>query len=407
MGEILFLAHRVPFPPDRGDRIRAFHVLKRLAELAPVHVGALAESEADVAAAESLGGWAETVHVGRRRISKPLAGLKALATGKPVLLPYFDSADLREWTVKTLAERPIDTVFVFSVQMAQFVPALPEGLRFVMDFVDVDSAKFSAYAREGAVPMRWVDRREARKLADFERATAARADASLFVSETEAALFRESVAPKGARIEALENGIDWRFFDPAADFAPADAPSEGRLIVFTGQMDYRPNIEAVAHFARGVLPAIRAAHPGARFAIVGRAPTPEVERLAREPGVIVTGAVPDIRAWLAAADCVVAPLLTARGIQNKVLEAMAMARPVIASGPAFEGIDAQPGEHLFVAGDAGDFAAKADRLLSCPEEAEALGQAARAHVRRRYDWTTTLAPLAGLTGRVAKRSAAA
>ncbi|MCA1749303.1 MAG: TIGR03087 family PEP-CTERM/XrtA system glycosyltransferase [Parasphingopyxis sp.] len=407
MGDILFLAHRVPFPPDRGDRIRSFHILKKLAELAPVHVATLAENDADMAAAGALGEWTATSHVVRRNISRPAAGLKALASGKPVLLPYFDSAELRHWVARTLDERPIDTVVAFSVQMAQFVPKLPAGVRFVMDFADVDSAKFAAYARTGPGPMRWVNAREARKLAGFERATAARADASLFVSEPEAALFRETVAPADARVEAIENGIDWRFFDPAADFPRVEGTGEGRLIVFTGQMDYRPNIEAVTHFVRDILPQIRAAHPDARFAIVGRAPTSEVERLARDPAVTVTGAVADIRGWLAAADLVVAPLLAARGIQNKVLEAMAMAKPVIASRPAFEGIDAEPDTHLLVAEDADDFAGQASRLLAAPDEAEALGTAARAHVRRRYDWATTLVPLAALTGRAQSRSAAA
>lgn len=407
MGEILFLAHRTPYPPDRGDKIRSFHILERLSALAPVHVGALAESAADREAAAALGAWAESWHVAPRRASKIGAGIKALAAGQPVLLPFFGSAELRRWVGRTLAERPIDTVVAFSVQMAQFVPDLPPDVRFVMDFVDVDSAKFAAYAAAGSGPMAWVHAREARRLAAFERETAARADVGLFVSAAEAGLFRETVAPPGASVEALENGIDWRFFDPGADIPPAADRGEGPLIVFTGQMDYRPNIEAVVHFARHALPVVRAAHPDAAFAIVGRHPAAEVERLAELPGVRVTGGVADIRSWLAAADIVVAPLLTARGIQNKVLEAMAMARPVVASAPAFEGIDAVPGDHLLVADGADGQAAAVLRLLRAPGEARALGEAARAHVRRRYDWATTLGPLAGFVGRAAARSAAA
>jgi glycosyltransferase involved in cell wall biosynthesis len=167
-------------------------------------------------------------------------------------------------------------------------------------------------------------------LLDFERATARRADVSLFVSEAEAAMFAQAARVPQADIRALDNGVDLEFFSPGGDFAAIDKPG-APLIVFTGQMDYRPNIEAVTSFAREAFPAIRAVHRQATFAIVGRGPASEVTALGALPGVVVTGAVPDVRGWLAAADVVVAPLRIARGIQNKVLEAMAMGRPVVAS----------------------------------------------------------------------------
>jgi sugar transferase (PEP-CTERM/EpsH1 system associated) len=270
-----------------------------------------------------------------------------------------------------------------------------------MDFGDVDSAKFAEYAAKGAGPMRWVNRREAQRLAAFETATAARADAVTFVSEAEAALFRRGTGL--GNIHAVSNGIDLVRFDPSADFdrLPAAEAGEGGLILFTGQMDYAPNVDAVSWFAAEVMPPVR----GARFAIAGRNPTAPVRALAGGR-IIVTGEVPDIRSWLAAADIVVAPLRIARGIQNKVLEAMAMAKPVVASPAAFEGIEAEAGRDLIVADGAPAMAAAVQRLLEVPGEAAALGRAARMLVERTYSWQQRLAPLADIV-RPSPRKAAA
>ncbi|MBX9728555.1 MAG: glycosyltransferase, partial [Sphingopyxis sp.] len=177
--------------------------------------------------------------------------------------------------------------------------------------------------------------------------------------------------------------------------APPSDPA-APLAVFTGQMDYRPNIEAVSEFARIILPRWRESEPGARFAIVGRAPTGEVKALAGLPGVIVTGEVPDVRPWLAAADAVVAPLALARGVQNKLLEALAMARPVVASPGAAEGIDADHGIHLIVADGAGPTAAALVSLGSDSRRAAAMGAAARERMIGLYGWDARLAPIKGL-----------
>jgi sugar transferase (PEP-CTERM/EpsH1 system associated) len=284
--------------------------------------------------------------------------------------------------------------------MAQYLPAEPSR-RVIMDFVDVDSAKFAAYAESARWPMRWIYTREARLLLAFEQAIAKRADASLLVSEAETALFRRNTGAE--RVHAVENGIDTALFDPAAAFDPVD---EGpALIVFTGQMDYRPNVEAVTWFAEQILPRIRTAHPEARFAVVGRNPSDAVRALAAHEGVIVTGEVADVRGWLAAAAVVVAPLKLARGIQNKVLEAMAMARPVVASTAAAEGIDHDG--TIVVGATAAAIGEAVARLLSEPRQAEELGRGARARVIARYGWTARLAPLDALAGLSARLGEAA
>jgi sugar transferase (PEP-CTERM/EpsH1 system associated) len=379
MSDLLFLAHRIPFPPDRGDKIRSWHILKHLAGLTRVHLACFADDEADAAhlpaLREALPGLGET-HVEIRRTGRAAAAARALLEGKPVSLTAFDSRAMRAF-VEQLAPR-VGTIFAFSGQMAQFVP--PRA-RLVMDFVDMDSAKFAAYAEAGG-PLAPLYRREAAKLFAFERETARRAAVSLFVSEAEASLFRARTGLPNIR--ALQNGVDLDFFRPGAvDRAEAPHP----LIVFTGQMDYPPNIEAVRGFVADVLPRL----PGATFAIVGRNPTDAVKALA-SGRVLVTGQVPDVRPWLAAADVVAAPLKIARGVQNKVLEAMAMARPVVATPAAFEGIEAEPGRDLIVAEGAEAVAA----LLADPSRAAQLGAAARRQMERAYAWQARLAPLAGL-----------
>lgn len=390
MREILFLAHRVPWPPDRGDKIRSFHILKKLQSIAPVHVGTFADDVRDLECAEGERAGLASMHVELRDKPNWFSGLEALASRLSISQTAFGSRSMQAWVEQLLASGTISHVFVFSGQMAQYVPAAFDG-RFIMDFVDVDSAKFESYAKEGNALMRWVYSRESKKLAQYEAEIATRADMNLLVSEPEAALFRSRTG--AAKVAALGNGIDTAFYDPKAAFKKLHPVFPDPLIVFTGQMDYRPNIEAVSDFARNALPTIRKAHPETTFAIVGRNPTPAVVELSAMPGVQVTGAVDDVRSWIAGADVIVAPLRIARGIQNKVLEAMAMAKPVVASTAAAEGIDAVDGEHLLIATNVADEAAKVSALLADTEERLRIGQAARAHVMAHYGWDAQLAPL--------------
>jgi polysaccharide biosynthesis protein PslH len=406
-GDILFLAHRIPYPPDRGDKIRSWHMLKHLGGLARVHLACFADDEADAAHLPALrtamGRGLGEAHVEVRYTGRLKAAAQALAAASPISLPLFSSAALQRFVSDLLASGRIGTIFAFSGQMAQFVPERAPQ-RFIMDFVDMDSAKFAAYAEEGRAPLSWLYRREAEKLFAFERATAARADVSLFVSEAEAALFRRKTDLPNADIRAMQNGVDLAFYDPLADF-PKLAPVSGPLIAFTGQMDYPPNVEAVTLFARDVFPLVRKVRADARFAIVGRHPTDAVKRLGQVENIVVTGPVADIRTWLAIADVVVAPLRIARGVQNKVLEAMAMARPVVASSAAFEGIEAEPGRDLLVAEGAQSQAEAVLKLLE-PPAAQKLGRAGRAQVEAAYRWEAQLAPLTDIVSGTRRRVAA-
>ncbi|MEH6756861.1 MAG: TIGR03087 family PEP-CTERM/XrtA system glycosyltransferase [Parasphingorhabdus sp.] len=396
MGEILFLTHRVPWPPNRGDKIRSHHMLRKLMQYRPVHLACFADVETEAAEDSDIKASLASMQITVRNKSNWRAGIEALASGKPVSLTSFESSKIRSYVSNILKTRPIDCIFVFSGQMAQFVPVDFAG-RLIMDFADVDSAKFESYADEGSGPMAWINRREGKLLRAFEQKVGALADHSLFVSEEEAELFRQRSGLSDEKVKAVGNGIDLEFYDPAK-VQPVEGPHSGPLIIFTGQMDYRPNVEAVVSFATAVMPAIMKQHPEAQFAIVGRMPTADVLRLNSNNGVIVTGSVDDIRSWLKAADIVVAPLRIARGIQNKVLEAMAMGKPVVVSSAAAQGIEAIDGEHFHIAENPQQEARLVCDLLSDSERARRLGDNAAALIRSSYSWQMRLAEIPGLCG---------
>jgi polysaccharide biosynthesis protein PslH len=396
MAGVLFLAHRVPFPPDRGDRIRSHHLLKALAKLAPVHVGCFGEGDAD--AERALAALAASQCVVACTKPLPLAGVEAVLAGKPVSLTAFHSRALAAWVRETIARETIEAIVVFSGQMGQYVPVDFKG-RVVIDLCDVDSAKFQSYADTGERV--WLNAREARLLAAEEERLGQRADATILISEAEAALYRSRLRnPAKVNVQVIGNGIDAAFFDPAATTPhPALTGSAGPHFVFTGQMDYRPNEQAALWVIEALLPALRARMPEATFHIVGRNPTPKLMAHHGAPGVRVWGEVPDVRPFLAAAEAVLAPLLIARGVQNKVLEAMAMARPVVLTPEAATGIAAEDGAQWLVCPpDAPAMAERIAALLADREAAPHIGTAARQFVLDHHGWDAMLTPLGALIG---------
>ena len=383
MANLLYLAHRLPFPPNKGDKIRSYHLLKHLAQQHRVFVGTFVDDPEDEAHVDTLRALCSGLHVSRLRPSRArFSSLMGLLDGEALTLGYYRDAALQRWVRETVHRERIDVVVVFSSSMAQYAQGL--GLPMLVDFVDVDSSKWTEYAARHRWPMSWVYRREGEQLLAYERAVAARSARSFFVTENEAALFR-SLAPESARTcEAMCNGVDADYFAPdsscSSPYEAAELP-----VVFTGAMDYWPNIDAVTWFAAEMLPRLRARWPALRFHIVGRNPTPAVLALSAE-AVNVTGTVPDVRPYLQHAAVVVAPMRIARGIQNKILEAMAMGRPVVAARQCAEAIMARRGTELIDAADADDFVREIDALLCAPARAAAMGEAGRRRVQHDYGW---------------------
>jgi polysaccharide biosynthesis protein PslH len=388
VANLLYLVHRLPYPPDKGDKVRSYHLLKHLLRGHRVFLGTFVDDEQDIPHIETLRSLCAGLHVVHlRRNAARVRSLGSLVGGQAMTLGYYADAGLAEWVTRTVREQAIDTAVVFSSSMAQYVEDI-DGLRMVVDFVDVDSAKWSQYAKARPWPLSWLFRREGGRLLAYERQTAQRARRSFFVTDNETELFR-GLAPECADlVEAMSNGVDADFFSPAAGrvspFRADEVP-----IVFTGAMDYWPNIDAVEWFARDMLPALRQSRPAVRFHIVGRSPSAKVKALASE-AISVTGTVPDVRPYLQHAAVVVAPLRLARGIQNKVLEAMAMGRPVVASATCVQPIDARHGIELFAAAESADFVREIEALLGDGPRAAAVGAAGRQRVLDRYSWAAHL-----------------
>ncbi len=408
--EILFIAHRMPFPPDRGDKIRSHHLLRRLAGLAPVHVATFADDERDLAEEVELAAIACSYCLVRRIKPLVVAGLQSLVQRAPVSLPAFANPELAAYVERVLRERSIGTIYVFSGQMGQYIPAWFKG-RVIFDFVDVDSAKFEAYAARDRGLRRWINAREARLLRIEEERQARRAQVSLLVSSEEAAMFRARLAEQGAadcKVLALRNGIDSKYFDPDA-VRPVAAMQRvmGPRLIFTGQMDYDPNIEAALRVIERLLPRVRERIPDASFHVVGRSPAEELVRHHGANGIHVWGGVDDIRPWLRAADIALVPLEIARGIQNKVLEAMAMALPVIMSRAAETGIGGSAGTHYITGDSDDDLVDRVIAMVSHPRLGIAMGKEARRFVVENLSWQASLAPMAKLLGlRETRRDAA-
>jgi sugar transferase (PEP-CTERM/EpsH1 system associated) len=396
VAKILFLAHRVPFPPNKGDKIRAFHELKHLAGRHDIWLGAPADDAADLAhlasAAKEFRG-AYFGHVGLWQTGVNLAG--ATLSGAPLSVRRFFHPGLMHWCDDVLREVEPDLVFVFSSAAAQFVQGRLKGkTRLITDFVDADAEKWRAYEAASRGPKRALYGAEFRRLIRYETEIAAASAASIFVSETERKIF-SGLVPGAANLHVVPNGVDTDFFRPQETFGAADPGA----IVFSGTMDYKPNIEAVSWFANDVLPLVRRRVAHAHLNVVGAKPAPAVLALAKIDGVAVTGSVTDMRPWLQQAEAIVAPLKIARGIQNKVLEGMAMARPVVTTPEALDGIAARPGIDLLVARDAADFA---DQVITVLEgrAPESLGAKARAAVIEHHSWAHHLDRLDELIARV-------
>jgi polysaccharide biosynthesis protein PslH len=386
MARILYLVHRLPYPPNKGDKVRSYHLLRHLAERHEVLLGTFVDDPEDEVHVDTVRQWCADVKAVRLHPRRAkLASLTGLLRSEPLTLAYYRNAELTAWARAQQA----DAAVVFSSSMAPYADGFTGPV--LVDFVDVDSAKWTDYAGNHRWPLSWLYRREGRELLAYERAVAAKATQSFFVTDKEVALFN-GLAPECAdRVQAVGNGVDTAYFAPLPDRPnPYDA---GELpVVFTGAMDYWPNVDAVSWFVAEMLPALRARWPRLRLSIVGRSPTAAVKALAGD-AVVVTGTVPDVRPWLQHAAVVVAPLRLARGVQNKVLEAMAMARPVVAASSCVEAIDAVPDRDLAAAGTADEFVATIAAWLAAPEHAERVGLAARACVQAHYGWSARLAPL--------------
>lgn len=382
---ILYVAQRVPYPPDRGDKITTYNEIRHLAQSHEVAVACLADGVADLANVEPLASLVASVdavplHAGAARIR----ALSALAMGGPFSVAYFNERLLHEKVAARTAEKPFDAVIVYSSGVAQYAEPL-HGVPRIMQFADLDSLKWAQYAEKARFPKSWLFRREYRLLLEYERHIARSFDHSLVCTRVELDDLQRLIP--GVAASCVGNGVDLDYFRPTA------AAKKEFDLVFTGVMDYPPNVEGVVWFCEQVLPLIRREVPGATFTICGSRPAPQVLDLGRIAGVTVTGRVPDVRPFLEQASVCVVPLRIARGIQNKLMEAMATGLPTVTCRASFSGIEATPGVDIEVADTPEAFATATIHLLKDPQRRDRMGVAARTCMERNYLWEHQLAKL--------------
>jgi sugar transferase (PEP-CTERM/EpsH1 system associated) len=398
--KVLILTHRLPFAPNRGDRVRAYHIIKELAKHASVHIVSLVHDAAEAAEAEPMrrsGLKVTTARVSRaRNLARGAAGLLSTTPLTHLLL---DSPEMRGAIEESLRDGDPDVVLAYCSGMARFALEAPlNRFPFVLDLVDVDSGKWADFAKVASGPKRWLYRREARCLSAFEAAAARRAVATTVVTAREAEAL-ETLCPD-ARAHVIANGVDLQYL------APQDAPSRDPEVVFTGVFSYAPNADGAVWFARHVWPLVKTRVPGARLTLAGASPLRRVRQLADDdPSITVTGLVPDIRPYLWRSAVAIAPLFEARGLQNKVLEAAAAGLPSVVTSAVWAGLPPQGRAACRLANEPEPFAAAVLDLLSMtPADRRAVAE--RSNLGS-LSWPACLAPFATLIESAARQTSPA
>jgi polysaccharide biosynthesis protein PslH len=395
---ILFLAHRIPYPPNKGEKIRSYNMLNYLRRRHEVHLATLIDESKDLGHVAHVSTLVanliyDIIHPRLRMFISVLGFIRS----RSISVSCFYSRKVQTGVDRLLKQYDFDAVICSSSQMADYLfrSRCPnEKLKrpmWLMDLMDVDSYKWRQYAEGSSGVRRWIYNRESKYLSRHEERILEEFDSVMLISEQEKNTLLKQVSADN--VQAISNGVDLEYFNPSYG---GKISKQGPVLVFTGVMDYRPNVEGVDWFVRNVFERIRRDFSNATFYIVGSHPSPRVERLRRFPGVHVTGFVQDIRAYLASADVCVVPLKMARGVQNKVLEAFAMGKAVVCTPEALEGINASPGRDVFVADDAAMFGSCVLRLLENVSLRKRLEINARQCVETSYSWEKNLAPLENL-----------
>lgn len=393
--DLLFLCQRIPYPPNKGDKITTFNILSRLSQVANIHLGCFYDDPNDGQFVQHLDEWCvdSRIELLDSRFAK-LRALPNLAFRGSLSEKYFFSRTLNDWISQKLNNRTIERVFVYSSAMMQYIPEGRFSLaQSVCHFADMDSDKWSQYASKVTWPKSWVYKREGNTLLAFERKHASKFGSIGFVAERESELFGQLIPEMSGRSRIYCNGIDPVFFNHLADY---ETPFENftKNIVFTGAMDYFPNEEAVIWFATKVFPRLSAPDENIRFYIVGSNPSSAVKRLQEIPNVIVTGRVPDVRPFVALADLSVAPMLTARGIQNKVIESLALGTEVLATPLTIDGLKEKTASFVYSAQSPEQMIQRATEILgrdySDVESRQTRRQLLNRTIMADYSWDSTM-----------------
>jgi sugar transferase (PEP-CTERM/EpsH1 system associated) len=396
--KILFISHRVPFPPNKGEKIRTFHQLKHLKELGHhIHLFSPYEDKTELAHFNQLREtWCTSVEATPLK-PKVIRLLTGLVKGQPMSVANFYDKTLQQKFDQFLSGNTVDAIICSASSVAEYIfkstalPALDKKPLLIMDFMDVDSDKWGQYQQSSSFPMSMVYAREQRLLAEYEKKIVKKFDASYLIAQAEVTLFNQSVM-QSDKVHVMGNGLDTSVFYPSKVKQPNPAP----VFLFTGVMDYKPNEDAVIWFVNTCWPSIITQHPNARFVIAGMNPSADINQLANDKSIEVTGFVDDILPYYHQADIFVAPFRLARGVQNKVLQAFACALPVISTPMGAEGILCQADQDILIASIPEEFIAQANQLIAQTELAKSIGQSALHIIKQHYSWQGQLQPLVNL-----------
>ena len=388
--KILFLAHRIPYPPNKGDKIRSFNELKYLSEKNTIYLGTILEEKSERQYIPFLEPYCKEIYT--VCFNKKINLIKRFLTENPFTVSNFYDNSLQSYVDKIIAEKDIDFIICFSSSMAEYVfrnPLFKAGklskIKLIIDYIDLDSDKWLQYSKYTKFPLRQIYLEEKKRLFAYEIKINQAFDYSIFVSERETKIFKK-LYPKARNIIVIPNGIDFEYFTPPKKKLPNRQPS----LVFTGVMDYFANIDGVKWFCKNILPKIKVQIPDIRFYIVGMKPTKAVRKLSKLEGVIVTGFIDDIRQYYWMADVCVIPLRIARGLQNKLLEAMATGNAVVATSNAKNGIVCRENLDLLIADDEEGFCQCVISILQDAEKKGKLGMNAEINIRKNYSWQHNL-----------------
>lgn len=445
--KILYLSHRIPYPPNKGDKIRSFNEIKYLSKNHEIHLACLADETTDLKYENTLKTYcAKTAVVKMNKTFSKIKSLTALTNGTPMTVKYFYSKTLQSTINQWILSENYNAIICFSSPMAEYVfrskpfwtekaqgtrrkaqgqqeaetnptshhpnsklkihnselhrrPTFkiknsklkitkPPAPSLIIDFCDLDSDKWAQYADRSSFPQNLIYRRESRQLLAYEKKVNQTFDHTIFVSQSEANLF-SNLYPTAKNITVIPNGVDTTYFDPNLKFKIEHSKlkiAKSEILLFSGAMDYHANIDAVTWFTSQIFPLIKEVFPNAQFYIVGSNPNPDVKALANDKDIHVTGYVKDIRPYYQATDLCVVPIRLARGIQNKVLEAMAMEKPIVSTSQAGQGIDAKNRKHLLIEDTPHGFSKAVINLLKDNSLKKTLKTNARAFVENNYNW---------------------
>lgn len=391
---LLFLCHRIPYPPNKGDKIATYNILRYLNERYDIHLGFFIDDNGDTEYADVVKQWCKALFfVDITNRSQTFSGIKSLLLQKPVTITHYISNDMQAWVSNTIRQHDIKNIFVYSSGVAQFIDGAEYGhCTRVVDMADIDSDKWHQYARAKRFPSKLIYDREYRLLYNYEQQLLRDMSYVGLVTQKEVELFRTlSPAEQSQKVVNIPNGVDTSYFNPQSELDYSDFPEiAGPYICFTGAMDYWANVDAVVWFCEHAWPIILKALPQLQFFIVGGGPPEKVIQLGHLEGVTVTGRVADVRPFLKHAECVVAPLRIARGVQNKVLEAMAMSKAVVMTTMAEEGIVLPSEQKPLVTDSESEFASLVIKMVKDPELKAPLETSNRDYIVERFSWVGAL-----------------